>query len=119
MKMKFALMLAASIASPVLAHEVKGKNGGRVVDAGAYHVELVTKHENVEVFVSDGNDKPLPTTGFKATAVFVVGDKSVRVVLEPTTNERLAGKAPHALPEAPRGAVLLTDPAGATAQAKF
>jgi hypothetical protein len=43
MKLKIALAVSTLIlALPALAHELaKGPNGGRVVEAGGYHVELV------------------------------------------------------------------------------
>ena len=61
---RMALMAGVLLALPVHAHEVSGQHGGRVTDAGKYHVELVAKGETVDVFVSDGSQKPVPATGF-------------------------------------------------------
>ena len=111
-----ASLLAAS------AHEPrKGPNGGALVDAGkSYHVELVTKgNDEVVVVLSDINDKPVPSAGFKASAILIVGGKAQRFALEPMEGSRLVGKAPVAIPAGTKGAIQLTAPDGATAQAKF
>ena len=73
--------LACLFASPALAHETTGPNGGKLVDAGAYHVELVAKGRNVEVYLTDSADKPLPAAGFKGTAILVVDGKPQRLTL--------------------------------------
>ena len=108
-----------TLAQPVLAHEAaKGPNGGRVVDAGSYHIELVAQGSDLAVFVTDESDKPVPAAGFKGTAILMVGGKPQRIALEPQ-GVRLSGKAAAALPAEPKGAVQLTTPSGGTAQAKF
>ena len=114
----FLFAAALIVAQPALAHEAKGPNGGKVVDAGEYHVELVAKDANVAVFVTDGSDKPVPATGFKGTAILVVDGKPQRITLEPQ-GPSLTGKAAVALPAEPKGAVQLTTPAGSTVQGKF
>ncbi len=54
-----SLILTLGLAA-AQAHEQRvGPRGGALVDAGTYHVELVTKDKAVEIFVSDQNDKPL------------------------------------------------------------
>ncbi len=109
-------LLAATAAD---AHETAGRHGGRVADAGDFHVELVAKDETVDVFLSDGQQKPVPAAGFKGTAILVVGGKPTRVPLEPADGNRLTGKAAAALGASPKGAVQLTGPNGATASGKF
>jgi hypothetical protein len=120
------MALAASVlaALPVCAHEAVGQHGGRVADAGRFHVELVAKGETVDVFVSDDGQKPVPVAGFKGTAILVVGGKPARVPLAPAdgnrlTGNRLTGKAATGLGESPKGAVQLTTPDGATASGTF
>ena len=111
-----ATVLAAS------AHEPrKGPNGGALVDAGKrYHVEMIAKgSEEIVVILSDVNDKPVASAGFKANAILVVAGKPQRFTLEPADGARLIGKAPVAVPAGTKGAIQLTAPDGATAQAKF
>jgi hypothetical protein len=115
------LLLAGvlALAGPALGHDAKGPNGGRVTDAGTYHVELVAKQNTLELFVSDAGEKPVPPTGFKALAILVVDGKPLRITLEPSDKGRLTGKASVTLPTLPKGVVQLTSPDGKTAQAKF
>lgn len=112
-------MIVVAWALPALAHEAKGPNGGRIADAGPYHVELVAKDQLVEVYVSDASDKPLPATGFKAVVILSVGGKAQRIALEPRESIRLSGTSPVTLSREPKGAVQLTSPDGKTASAKF
>lgn len=100
------------------AHEGTGDKGGRIVDAGPYHIELVTKDRRVEVWVYDAKEKPVSPAGFKGTAILVVGGKPARVVLAPA-DARLAGEAEVALGANPKGVVQITGPDGAPASGKF
>ena len=65
------------------AHDAKAKNGGRITEAGAYHVEMVVKSDIVDVFISDESEKPVAASGFKGTAILMASGKSQRVVLAP------------------------------------
>jgi hypothetical protein len=110
----------ALVPSLAHAHEPrKGPNGGTLVDAGAYHVEVVMKGVTVDVYVSDGADRPVPAAGFKATAILAIDGKPQRVVLEPADANRLTGKSPVADAGALKGAVMLVAPDGNTAQARL
>jgi hypothetical protein len=115
-----SLILIASLAG-VEAHEQRtGPRGGALVDAGTYHVELVTRDKAVEIFVSDAQDKPLPATGFKALAILAVAGKSVRVTLEPSPDgAKLVGSAADPLPSRVKGAVQLTGADGKTSTGRI
>ena len=119
MKMLILTITALIFAAPALAHEAKGPNGGRIADAGSYHVELVAKETLVELYVSDASDKPVPATGFKAVAILTVSGKAQRIVLEAKEPARLSGTSAVPLPKEPKGAVQLTSPDGKTASARF
>jgi len=112
------LAAALLIAFPALAHDTIGPNGGRLTDAGSWHAELVTKETSVEVYITDGNDKPVPSTGFKGVAILTVGGKTQRIMLSPGDG-RLTGTSNVALPKQPKGAVQFTGPDGKTASARF
>jgi hypothetical protein len=101
------------------AHDAQGPHGGRITDAGLYHVEMVVKSDVVDVFISDASEKPVAASGFKGTAILVAGGKSQRVVLVPVDGARLSGSAAAAWPSQPKGIVQLTAPDGKTIQAKF
>ena len=100
------------------SHAEKGKNGGRMVDAGDYHVELVAKGEALEVYVTDHDDKPVAVTGYKGLAILSVGGKSQRITLD-VAEGKLTGKVTGDLPANPKGVVQLTPPSGKTVSAKF
>ncbi|KIU37087.1 hypothetical protein SR39_02150 [Methylobacterium radiotolerans] len=116
---RLALIAALLAASGVCAHETAGQHGGRVADAGKFHVELVAKGDTVDVFLTDGEQKPVPSTGFRGTAILVVGGKPARVPLEAADGNRLTGKAATALGESAKGAVQITSPDGSAASGKF
>jgi hypothetical protein len=112
-----ATVLAITI--PALAHEIaKGPHGGRIVEAGGYHVELVAANNVADVFLTDSSDKPVAPVGFKGVAILVVGGKSARVMLEPASDGRLTGSAPGISADV-KGVIQITAPGGKTAQAKF
>lgn len=120
MILKRLTVAAALLAAPgAYAHETIGRHGGRVADAGSFHVELVTRDDTVEVFVSDSAQKPVPAAGFKGTAILVVAGKPARVPLRPADGNRLTGKAAEPLGDRPKGAVRLTGPDGAAASGTF
>ena len=116
-----ALSLVLMTGSVALAHEAaKGRNGGLRVDAGAYHTELlVDGTTNVAVFLSDADDKPIPAKDFKANAILVIDGKSQRFPLTPAEGAKLVGTAPAPVNPGVKGAIQITAPDGATAQAKF
>jgi hypothetical protein len=112
-----AVFLIATL--PAAAHEVsKGPNGGRVVEAGPYHVELVVETKAIAVYVSDAKEKPIPAGGFKGLAILTIGGKAQRIELTPADN-RLAGASPVDVPADVNGVVQLTGPDGKTAQGRY
>ncbi|KAB1071609.1 hypothetical protein [Methylobacterium planeticum] len=114
------LALAAGLWTlPASGHEAAGRHGGRVADAGVFHVELVTRPEGVDVYLSDAREAPVPVAGFRGTAILVVAGKPARIPLVPAEGNRLSGRAALAPGERPRGAVQITAPDGATASGSF
>lgn len=113
----FAVALLAAL--PAYAHDAKSLHGGRLADAGPYHVELVAKEKAVDVFIVGENGKPVDPKGFKAVAIFTLGGKAERITLAPSEKDRLSGTAAATLPANPKGAVQLTAPDGKTATARF
>ena len=97
----------------------KGPNGGQMVEAGDYHVELLTSDGVVNVNVMDHDNKPMPTKGYKGVAILSIDGKSQRIALEPTDVSRLTGKAGGAIPSQLKGVVQITPPGGKTLNARF
>ena len=102
------------------AHEPrKGPNGGELVDAGSYHIEVVGKGMELDVYVSDALDRPLDVKGFKALAIIVIDGKTNRIPLEARADgSRLSATAPSAITRV-RGAVQLTDKDGKSATGRI
>jgi len=120
MKYRYLTLGIALLAGlPAYAHEPKASHGGRVADAGPYHVELVAKDTAVEVFLIGENDRPVDPKGFKGVAIFNLGGKAERITLAPSEKNNLSGTAATALPAKPKGAVQLTAPDGKTVTARF
>ncbi len=117
-----AALLGLSLATPAFAHDPRpGPNGGLKVDAGArHHAELVANGTpQVVVFLYDQNDRPVAAQGYRANAILVVAGATQRFALQPGDGNRLVGTAPVPVPAGTKGAVQITGPDGATAQARF
>jgi hypothetical protein len=116
MRLKTLALALCLSAAPAFAHEPRtGPNGGALVDAGNYHIEVISSGTTLDVLVSDATDRPLPATGFKALAIIVIDGKTQRIQLAPTADgKKLTGTAPAALARV-KGAVQLTDRDGKTA----
>jgi hypothetical protein len=111
------LFLTAS--SQSWASDAKPQHGGRVTEAGEYHVEMVAKADAIQVYLADHDNKAVKATGHKGVAILMVDGKSQRIVLEPAGDAMLSGKATGTLPAAPKGVVQITPPKGKTVQARF
>jgi hypothetical protein len=121
MKLKmFAAAIALMVAMPAIAHEPKPRHGGRVVEAGSFHVEMVAQDTALSIHLVDHDDKAVAVKGYKGVAIFSVGGKSERVVLAPSEDAKLmSGKATVALPKQPKGVVQITPPNGKVIRARF
>ena len=111
-----ALVSATSLAA---ASEMKSQHGGRMAEAGEYHVELVSKADAVEVHLADHDNKAVSSASHKGLAILNIDGKSQRIVLSPAGASRLTGKATSAIQGAPKGVVQITLPNGKTVQARF
>jgi hypothetical protein len=113
----FLTILAPAL--PASAHDPKPRHGGAIVLSGNYHVEMVVKDGQVDVYLTNHDDKPVAATGRKGVAILMAGGKSVRIPLEAAGSVRLTGKTTEALPSRAKGVVQITEPAGGTVQARF
>lgn len=121
-RLALAVAMVAALSGTAFAHDPRpGPNGGVKVDAGArHHAELVANGTpQVLVFLFDANDTPVAAAGWRANAILVVDGRSQRFALRPAEGNRLVGTAPVAVPAGVKGAVQITGPDGATAQARF
>ena len=120
MKSKILVLAVALLAGPPAdAHGPQSRHGGRIVNVGPYHAELVARDRTIDIFLLGHDDKPVGPKGFKGVAILNVEGKAERITLAPSEKNALSGTAATALPANPIGAVQLTAPDGKTAMAKF
>ncbi|GHE73575.1 hypothetical protein GCM10019059_36400 [Camelimonas fluminis] len=97
----------------------KGPNGGRIGDAGAYHVEFVSKGNEASAFVYDHENKPVNAEKLGGSVTFLVEGDTVTAPLVPKGGNRLDGVLPKALPDTGRVVVTVQAPDGKQNQARF
>ena len=121
MKSILTLLTALLLATQAYAHGPdKGPNGGRQVDAGDYHVEMVAKGSELVLFLTEADDKPLASAGTKnARAIVQDGGKTATVPLQPAEPNRLVGSLAQPLASGARVVVSATMGDGHTVQARF
>ncbi len=119
MKTVLAITAALLFTAPALAHETKGPHGGRQIDAGKMHVEVIAKGAVIDVYVSDAAGKPVDAGAYKGLAILLVGGKPARIPLAPAGADRLTGTASADLGLVLKGAVQITTSDGVTSQGKF
>lgn len=113
-----ALVLAA--ASPALAHEeVKGPNGGHVMEASGHHIEFVPSPTEVTFYLSDEAGKPIASKNAKAKAFVQDGGKTTPLALTPAAPDKLTAKLATPLKSGGKVAVTATTPDGHNLQARY
>jgi hypothetical protein len=110
----------ATFAFAAAAHETQsGPNGGQVVDAGPYHLELVAEQSKLNIFLSDADDKPVDAAGASGRAIIQFDGKVTTILLEAAENNSLSGSLPQPRSSSSRLAVTLTLGNGENLQARF
>ena len=96
------LFLAACLAmAPVAVAFAHGpapapQHGGQVQEIKEHWVELVLRGDQILVYVSDSENKPLPSNKVSGKATILIGTEKADVVLAPAEGNSLAGKLPKA-----------------------
>ena len=75
--------LSFSLATPSVAHEGRGINGGQLVDRGAIHVEFMGGQDySLLIFaISDKSQKPIPVDGKIAFAIAELNGEATQIPL--------------------------------------
>lgn len=128
----FAAVLAATlcVAAPVAAFAhgpTSGPHGGVMADAGSYHVEFTVQGDDIALYVSDGDGKPLDVTGAKAEATVLADKKAHKITLSPAGppagspagGNLLKGRAALGGAGGLKAVVVLTMPGQKPVQARF
>ena len=124
--MKLKVLLCAAITSLSLSvnaaekhDDAHAKHGGVAVEAGTYHVELVTKGKSLTLYVNGHDDKPTDMKGAKATANVFSGKDKANVALATTGGNMMKGETPFPLGADAKIVVSFTPPGKKTEQARF
>jgi hypothetical protein len=96
-----------------------GPNGGIMVDAGGFHVELLVKNTEYRVNVFDHVDKPILVAQATAVATVMVGDDKEKLSLQPVAANTFSGTGTMKRSGAAKVLILLKVPDQATAIARF
>jgi hypothetical protein len=100
MRLKHLILAVALVAAPGLglAHEdVKGPNGGQVIDDKGHHVEFTVKGNEVVLHLTDDKDKPIASKGATGRVVILDGSKQLTVALMAAEPNLLFAKLEAAL----------------------
>ena len=108
-----------SLAAEKHDHAKRGANGGEVVDAGPYHLELVVKDQVVALYVLDEKNGKVPVNNAKATATVMSDGGKTTVSLTPAGDNVLKGSGKFRTNEDMRVLVSLTVAGKDTQQARF
>jgi nitrogen fixation protein FixH len=113
------LLAVAAPSAASLAQVMAGPNGGQMIDAGAFHVELVVKGGDLRVHVFDHVDAPVAVAKATAVATVMVGEAQEKVTLKPTGGNTLSGNVEMKRSGPAKVLVLLRVPDQAMAMARF
>lgn len=96
MKKHLALLTSATLTftAPAMAadgHTHQGKNGGKVVETGHHHMEIVAKDGVLQVYLAHDDGKAEDVSGAKATATVLSEGKKEDVALSPDPANFLKG----------------------------
>lgn len=123
--MKIRMMSIAmfvGIATSALAagdHTHVGKHGGKVVDSGHHHLELVAKDGLLEVYLEHKDGASETVEGAKATATVLSEGKKVEISLTPDPANFLKGAGSFKAVKGTTIVVTLTMPGHKPEQARF
>lgn len=120
-----ALVLATVIAlsSNALAHVNKhahaGKHGGKVVESGHHHLEIIAKDGMIQIFVDGEDGKPEDVKNAKAKATILSEGKKEDVTLSPDEANTLKGTGSFKAVKGTTIVITLTMPGHAPEQARL
>jgi len=96
-----------------------GPNGGKLADAGKYHLELVVKPAEIRVYVTGAKDATVDTQGAQASATVLAGKEKSTVALAPAGGNALSGAGSFDPKKAMTVVVTLTLAKQAPVQGRF
>jgi hypothetical protein len=119
------LIVSLAFAGSAFAHTdskwTKGPQGGHVVDAGGgkQHWELVAKGNELTLYVSDADEKPINVDGGSAKAQVLIGGKTHNVDFKPAGRNTLKATGPFTAAKGMRVIVKTEKVGGQSFQARL
>lgn len=120
LRLTVAIVLALS--TPAIAgddHTHAGKHGGKVVETGHHHMELVAKDGSLEVYLSHDDGKAEDVKDAKATATVLSGGQKEEVALVADPGNFLKGTGTFKSEKGTTIVVTLKMPGHKPEQARF
>ena len=120
-----AVILSLAFAGSALAHSdskwIKGPQGGHIVDAGGgkQHWELVANGNELTLYVSDADEKPVNADGGSAKAQVLIGKKTHNVDFKPAGNNILKATGDFTAAKGMKVIVTTTKVGGQSFQARL
>lgn len=115
-----AAVILATCSAPSLAEGVwPGPNGGTMVDAGSFHIELLVKNTEYRLNIYDHVDKPVAVAQATAVLTVMVGEEKEKLAMQPVGPNSLAGQGAMKRSGPAKVLVLLRVPDQASAIARF
>ncbi len=115
-----AAAILVSLTAPSLAEGVwPGPNGGTMVDAGSFHIELIVKNTEYRLNIYDHVDKPVAVAQATAVLTVMVGEEKEKLSMQPVGPNSLAVQGAMKRSGAAKVLVLLRVPDQASAIARF
>lgn len=112
--------MLVALCSPSLAEGTwPGPNGGTMVDAGTFHIELLVNNAEYRLNIYDHVDKPVAVAQATAVLTVMVGEEKEKLSMQPVGPNSLAGKGAMKRSGAAKVLVLLRVPDQASAIARF
>jgi hypothetical protein len=82
----FAVLLAGLSSAAAQDHDHAAKHGGKLVESGHHHLEVVAKEGILEVYVEGEDGNPEDIAAAKATATVLSEGKAETIQLAPAGN---------------------------------
>lgn len=115
----FTIALAGSVAAQHGHGEMKGPNGGQMQDVAGVHAELIVSGSVITLNIFNEDSKPIPTQGFSASALVVVGSDRETLALTPVAENALKGETKKPVSATALLTVTLKTADGKSGQARF
>ncbi len=115
-----AVAMILALRTPSAAEGVwQGPNGGMMIDAGSFHIELLVKNTEYRLNIYDHVDKPVAVAQATAVLTVMVGEEKEKLSMQPVGPNSLAGQGAMKRSGAAKVLVLLRVPDQASAIARF